>query len=839
MPDKKNISPFGGILSKLVLTGLLIIASGILAVYYVESTFDAVLTRTENLSRPNEKLRTLNSFYQSIVRLDEKQQTALLTNANANSTLYQTHVDSLLQILEQIKTQGWTAEQISHLNTISEIIENRNEVLEKYIEARANQQRNVEFNKSLDTLSALLNQQALRVDTSVISTKTTKKYKTTPPEQAAEQPEESRGFFDRLFGSKKEKPQPEQQQDAIIEEINIIIDTLSVSHRDTLLQEATDLIKKAEKKQKHANTRVKTAEIRLIEANANLLNQVLMLVQEVEQEELERINAGNAAVNDLVTASIQRMMLLFLIIFVIAALLGLLMVIDLSKAKFYRKKLTAERDRAEQLSQVKERFLANMSHELRTPLQSILGYSEQLHQQLPEREEVTVIHSASEHLLHIVNEVLDYSRISSGKMIFDNQPTNLSEVVSDVVKNIRAQTGGRNIRILKEDFLEGLEVYTDPFRIRQILFNLLGNAVKFTEEGFVKVQSRLRETKPDLFLVEFIVEDTGIGMTPEELEKVFGDFEQANARISRNFGGTGLGLSIVKSLITACNGTVNIESEKGAGTKITILLKLKKIPKGAATSTLPADHKEGPQKKYEFVLVVDDDQGVLNLTRTILQKNGIRCQAASSAKQAIELCKVHEFDLALLDIRMPEMTGTELCEKLLQIRPALSCVAFTAHVMETERRNILNSGFHDILNKPCKEQELLKILGHMKTNHSSENGAASDFESLNQALQKFTQGDEELIKKIATQFHTDTKTDLEQLNKSLKATNSELAREAIHRLSGRLGMFEARKLASGFKQAEIDLVENKATAEFWHKAATLAEAAGELNQQLEHQLSIN
>ena len=207
------------------------------------------------------------------------------------------------------------------------------------------------------------------------------------------------------------------------------------------------------------------------------------------------------------------------------------------------------------MSKIKQRFLANMSHEIRTPLQSIIGFSEQLkNYRGTHLEAVDAINSSSEHLLHIVNEVLDYSRISTGSFVLSSENFQLMEVVKEVESALRIQAGKKGLTLLLDvEEAKDHHVRGDAFRLRQVLYNLLGNAIKFTSKGYVKLGLKTREEKNKVQCY-FEISDTGIGIRREDLSKIFNQFEQANALITRNYGGTGLGLTIAKSLDRGAGG---------------------------------------------------------------------------------------------------------------------------------------------------------------------------------------------------------------------------------------------------------------------------------------------
>jgi CheY-like chemotaxis protein/anti-sigma regulatory factor (Ser/Thr protein kinase) len=440
-----------------------------------------------------------------------------------------------------------------------------------------------------------------------------------------------------------------------------------------------------------------------------------------------------------------------------------------------------------------------MSHEIRTPLQSIIGFSEQLSVSDENKEAVEAIQLSSEHLLHIVNEVLDYSRIESGKFALEREPFNLKSLLAEIDSSIRLQTDKKGLAFIVESTgVKSINLLGDPFRLRQILYNLLSNAVKFTEKGYVKL---LVTAEDSIYRQEctFIVQDTGIGIHQEDLDRIFQHFEQANNSISREYGGTGLGLTIVKALVDAQYGTVKAESQPGQGTTFTIALGFDIAPQ--AVITRKAEFVTIIKKPFEgTVLVVDDDPLILKVCSLILQKQNIAHTVEQHPEKLLQQPLPQSIAYVLMDIRMPHVNGIDLCAELRKRLPDTSrFVALTAHVLPDEQKRLKTSGFDEILTKPFREEELLKVLG-IVTHHTHQSELPPIYNP--KILQQLTMGDSTLLHEVTEQFCTDTTSELPELEKLIQQNNSEDAREIIHKLTGRIGQMGALYLSAKFGALE-------------------------------------
>ena len=369
---------------------------------------------------------------------------------------------------------------------------------------------------------------------------------------------------------------------------------------------------------------------------------------------------------------------------------------------------------AEQANRVKSMFLANMSHEIRTPMNGILGMSEILEQSLEtpgHKQMIGVIRSSGESLLAILNDILDLSKIEADKLELEAVPFRLDEVVHriEALHRLKAQDKGLRLEVFT-DSRASLPRLGDQHRVTQILHNLVSNAIKFTDKGKVSVWISL--LRGDDIRIEVV--DTGIGMTPEQQERIFEEFVQADGSMTRRYGGTGLGMSIVRRLIGMMGGTLELTSEIAQGTRVSVTLPLplaettEQAALPAAAPTVPV----APDFEGRRILAADDNEVNLDVLSAMLEDTGATLVLAGNGEQAVQTFMAEAFDILLLDISMPVMDGPTALRHMAEIaaregRPMPPAIAFTANLMPHQIADHLAAGFVDVIAKPVKRKILL------------------------------------------------------------------------------------------------------------------------------------
>lgn len=390
-------------------------------------------------------------------------------------------------------------------------------------------------------------------------------------------------------------------------------------------------------------------------------------------------------------------------------------------------RIRAERALAE-LALKKDEFLANISHELRTPLNAVVGIANILSVTEPltdkQKKYLNTLKLSADSLLALINDLLDFAKLEDGSVEFENIEFDFSEIVRNVLPLMEVRAREKKLD-LSIDLSPAFSAYVgDPLRVQQILTNLISNAIKFTDKGYVKTTiDSMPGPDDDTSLVTIKVKDTGIGIPEEKLEMIFDKFGQADASISRRYGGTGLGLSITRSIVERIGGTITVQSEPGKGSEFSATIPLKKAD--AVARQKAADAKNILPDKQKAILLVEDYEPNILVTSTLLKQFGYNFDIARNGKEAIDKYASCRYDLILMDIQMPEMDGLEATRRIRIFEeekglPAIPIIAMTAHVMERDKSKCLDAGMNDFLPKPFNPAELSTKLAKQMDIRSTE-----------------------------------------------------------------------------------------------------------------------
>jgi two-component system sensor histidine kinase EvgS len=490
--------------------------------------------------------------------------------------------------------------------------------------------------------------------------------------------------------------------------------------------------------------------------------------------------------------------------------------VDVTAQEQAARGLAHARDEAEAATRAKSDFLATISHEIRTPMNGVIGLLDVLERtrlDAEQREMVSTIEHSAEALLHILDDVLDFSKIEAGHLTFDPRPSDPRSIVDGAVAILAAPAEAKGLA-LHTRFDEALAagVLVDDGRLRQVLLNLIGNAIKFTVSGTIDVEVRVDETLAARQRLRFVVADTGIGIHAAKLRHVFAPFSQAESSTTRRFGGTGLGLSISRRLIERMGGHIAIDSEPGQGTTVTVTLDLPvaELPPPAADVRAGATPPPQALRPDARILLAEDHPVNQALVRVQLGLRGYTCDIVEDGVAAIEAMDAASYDLLLVDCHMPRMDGYAVAREVRRREAGtgrrLPIIAMTADARADQRELCLAAGMDDLLRKPIRLESF-----HAMVAHWLEEGAVAEppttEPTIDMARLRRAFGSDANVASVIRAGAEATREALGRLPHVIGRADRDEVAGWIHHVLGGVNVFGASKVAEDGEQMELALRE--------------------------------
>lgn len=479
---------------------------------------------------------------------------------------------------------------------------------------------------------------------------------------------------------------------------------------------------------------------------------------------------------------------------------------------------------ADEARQTQQNFLSRMSHEIRTPMNGVMGMLNLLNDTpLTEKQRIYTenIKESAHNMLRIINDILDVSKIEAGKVVFEETETEVMQIVNNVIMTLKPTADDKGILIASHiDPRIPKQMLADPVRLNQILLNLAGNAIKFTERGSVIISVAPLSLEPGSVTLEFKIADTGIGIAANKIGSIFESFMQAESDTTRKYGGTGLGLTIARQLVEQQGGTINVASEQGRGTTFTFTFHFKTVPVAIPEPAIPAGKNPKIQslKGYEILLVEDNLMNQRVATYT-LENWEARITIADRGQKAIDLLKDNRYNLILMDLQMPEMSGIQATEIIRQqLQNNTPIIAMTASAMSNERDRCLAAGMNDYISKPFAPEELnRKIVKHCPKSHIKQEAASI----INlQYMKELTNNDTSFMKNILNIYIERTPELVAEIKNSIATEQYSLLHGNIHNLKNSVGILGATGVYEVLQLAELDTIghpPSETTVEILHK----------------------
>lgn len=777
----------------------LVISVSLVTFFSIRNLLDTV----ENLSEPNEKLRQLNGLMSDVHLLDISREQRM----NDKDSVFNKALDRIISRLDWLVQN---ADETAEAESFNKINHNVRELLVGYAgleEINDNLSNKNSGKKAIKSIETKIQRQRQSIELEFLGKiKERDFFSEHAPKLEQQRPKKTNQISGT--GYRQDEASVEATGGLSGENQNLGPNTARKPFADSILIPLKDFVTKIYKDEQQLKGDFANLQTSILKKNKEIFSEIQTLITGIQQNLLVNYKEKNDSAYQM-TSNVS-FILAFLVFLGVIGSLGFVYSIlkEVRQANSYRKRLENAKKHSDHLAKAKQDFLANMSHEIRNPLHAIQGYQNALfktHLNPNQEEFVQMIGFASETLMSIVNDILDFSKLEAGKIHIEKEPFNPKKLFLTIQSFFALKAEEKNLEFKwKIDLREDKWMIGDQLRINQILNNLISNALKFTQKGRVEV-SIVLNTKNNLALV---VEDTGMGMTREVLKKVFLEFNQGDATVTRKFGGTGLGLAIVKKLVDLQHGDIKVESELGKGTKISIEIPTEFVE--PALGTVQDDDEFTYSLDGLNILVVDDDTIGLKFIRLLLESLGANVFTHLGGVGFRDKFKNRPLDLAILDIQMPEVSGFRVKEMLREIPEyhQLPILAMTANVFVKEKNKLLEEGFDDLLLKPFTESQILKKIGFLLKLtkipvYFKEKQKIQDAHLYNlEDLKKFCMGDEDLLLEVMTDLVSRTAADLRELEVAMAVKNYSVVREITHQLSSRLGQI---KVPSGQKAREIEI----------------------------------
>lgn len=803
------------------------------AAYYSYTSFEKLLSSVRTLSNPNESVEILQDMMNKIQEADVYMRNYTMTTKDTVIDQYMDKMEEIRIDVDKLKSSTSFADSPAVIDTLNEILQDKADLMYALVQFKNSAEYGELAEKAMGQISQTMENPQKQENTIVANTTTDPGIKQSAPQTTAQTPaldddskkkkkdkkEKDEGFLKNIFSGSKSRDADPQAVTVVT-----LTDTaktgtseikIDLAQNPTLdVAEVRKILLEIDKEQEQYNTQLTNRELEILASDKVIMNKLKTLVDRIQDDEKLLMEAQYAQAGYNAQSSSR----VILYISVAALLIGLIfmgiILNDINRSNKYKRELEEARISAEQLAKAKEEFLANMSHEIRTPLNAIIGFSEQLtltplHQ--TQKNYLKAVQQAGTHLLNTVNDILDISKIEAGKLPLEEKSFRMKDIIEEVCSILRVKAGEKNLKMeCSTDLNCDKYVIGDPFRIMQILYNLAGNAIKFTENGYVRIECSGEVYKHKMeYKIEII--DTGIGIENEKLNLIFESFTQADNATTRKFGGTGLGLSISKKLAEFMNGSIKVKSEINIGSVFTVMLPFPIAKEGEIEIAKQETTSEKNLTGLE-ILIVDDEPYNLMLSEVILKKHGAKTTTAISGKEALTKIEAQYFDIILADLQMPEIDGYMLAKKIREKFIDVPLIALTANVMQGETELIKKVGFNGILLKPYREYELLRMIAehspvvigedpHKVVNIQPENMNGAALYDLGE-VKIFTDNDSAVLVPVLESFIENNQINLKQLGLYIQENDISGIKNTAHKMLPSYNHFKAYDIITELKYLE-------------------------------------
>lgn len=756
MNSKKSYIPIKIFISYLILAALFV---GVGWFLYSEST---VFSNTESkIAKENSKILKVSNLLSNVYKTESLARITIQSDSEKDFKNYVSKTDSLKSDIDSLKLLVTTPYQITLLDSVKFLLSKKTQNIKQLKAIKNKTDEEVSVKNAIEDLTKMeASLRKLQLEDFV-------KY---PSEMGDYQRNVLKKYVTYL------------NQNIPDDSTN----TLTKKASDSILLASKTLLNQVKKETAKKKESLNFEEDKLLQNELSISEQLRKVLDIVESEIIKNTTKNYfdrenslKKTNQIVTiaAVVGSLSTLFFLILILN---------DFSKTQSYKKQLEVANTRTKSLLKNREQLISTVSHDLKTPLSTILGYTELLDNSDLNKKQLYFaknIKTSSEYISKLVQDLLDFTQIEAGKITIEKITFFVNDVISDVAKSIQSIYEQKPIALLIEtDPRLNNPILGDPFRLRQILTNIIGNAYKFTDKGFIKIETKIYIDK-----IRITVEDSGIGIAEKQQKLIFEEFTQADVNIEKKYGGTGLGLTISKSMVEILGGKLSLKSILGEGSVFEIELPLQFDESPQETSIT-----NYPKTELLTAIIVDDDIHLLKLTTEILKQNNYKVIPFNNAADALEATRTSSFDFIITDIQMPKIDGFLFLEKLKNLKeiqyknqPIIAVTGRTDLDLEIYKK----AGFNQVVKKPYDPKTLLNVINSIFNTTENNINSAQLFEEIKYnkpysltSLQSFLADSDEDLKELLTTFIKNTKENLIPLENAIAENNILEIKEISHRM---------------------------------------------------------
>lgn len=743
--------------------------------WVVYNQLDNYTEITEIKNDNNEKLFLVGEAITSLYEAESLIRNIIQTSDAENFKNYRAKIDSIIKTIDKVGDMSFDALQVRKIDSIKILIDSKNKNFEELIAVYEQNKKGLKENV-IEQLKK--------------SNKDYGNYRDYDKRFEGYSPASKKALKNILDWSKKDNEE-----------------RLTSQTLDSVANRFYKILASIEQKERNYQKIIKARENKLLKNDQIITKQLRDLMASMEDNERKKYLSKLDRSNHVLNTTFNFILIIGAISLLIAIIFLFLITTDVSKSQKYRNALEEEKTYTESLLKTRETLINTVTHDLRSPLNAVIGYSDLLDRTgLNNKQKHYLGHlkKSSDYILHLVNDLLDLSKLEAGGMLIEELPFSPHKLIENTVSSVLPVDNKKNLNIsITSDILLKKQYLGDPFRIKQVLTNLVSNAYKFTDKGAITIDSKIIENGLAEKELVISVKDTGIGITNEQKQFVFNEFSQGDKEIEKKYGGFGLGLAITKKIIQLLDGKIALESTPDKGSNFTFYIPIK-----LANSQI--NEKETESKEIQYfsnrkVLIVDDDPSQLELTSEVVSLAGLSYDTSKNGIEAISLLNKNKYDLILTDIQMPKMDGFELLKAIQNDQKIKhqNVIALSGRT-DTSATNYTEAGFSGSLRKPYAPKALIDLIAtilNIDPIYISDDLAMTDTKNNDNTyslsdLMLFAQGDTESLYAILDTFYKSTLENIEGLKFAVKNANIYQIKRLAHKMLPMFKQIRANEAAA-------------------------------------------